>query len=91
MEAGCSEPGIEEIVLPGAVDAQEAFLGYLGHSSQNVFVLIHADASQASRFDGWGRPASVFGADIGPESIFPSPSAVERATSPNRISVEKVA
>lgn len=79
MEAGCSESGIEEIVLPGTVDAQEALLGYLEHSSQNVFVLIHADVSQASKFDGWGRPASVFGADISPESILPSPSAVVEA------------
>lgn len=85
MEAGCSEAGIEEIVLPGAVDAQEAFLGYLERSPQNVFVLIHADESQSSRFDGWGRPASVFGADISPGSIFPSPSAVVEADEVARV------
>ena len=85
MEAGCSETVIEEIVLPGAVDAQEALLGYLEHSSQNVFVLIHADESMASRFDGWGRPSTVFGADIGPGAIFPSPSAVVEADAVARI------
>ncbi len=78
-EAGCLEPGVEEIVLPGAVDAQEAFVAYLGNSRQDVFALIHADPSEAGMFDEWGRPAAIFRADISPDAILPAPSAVVEA------------
>ena len=79
VAAGCVEPGIEEIVLPAAVDLQGAFIDYLERSRQRVSLLIHAPAAAADRFDGWGRPTAPFGAALKPEMIFPAPSAVVEA------------
>ena len=79
VAAGCSEPGVEEIVLPSAVDIQEAFIKYLEKSPQQVSVLIHAREEDAGKFDGWGRPKSVFAASIGPEMIETAPTAVVEA------------
>lgn len=79
VAAGCREEGIEEIVLPSAVDVQNAFTKYLGNSSQTVTVLIHAREEDAARFDEWGRPVCVFAADIGPEMIESLPTAVAEA------------
>lgn len=79
VAAGCREEGIEEIILPSAVDIQEAFIGYLGNSSQPVSVLVHAREEDADKFDGWGRPREVFAAAIGPEMIESLPTAVVEA------------
>ena len=76
VSAGCREEGIEEIVLPSAVDIQRAFVAYLENSPQKVSVLVHANESDASGFDEWGRPVRVFAADLGPEMIETAPTAV---------------
>ena len=70
-DAGCRIDGIEKIVLPGLVDAQPALVKYLGNSSQDIAVLVHADAQEASRFDEWGRPSEYFAAPVDPCSIYP--------------------
>lgn len=79
VDAGCGEEGIEGIVLPSAVDIQGAFVEYLTNSSQEITVLVHADASDADKFDEWGRPVRTFAADLGPEMIEASPTAVVEA------------
>lgn len=79
VAAGCREEGIEEIVLPSAVDVQRAFTGYLENSPQSVAVLIHAREEDAAKFDEWGRPVAVFAADIAPEMIESLPTAVIEA------------
>lgn len=79
VAAGCREKGIEEIVLPSAVDLQDAFAGYLENSPQAVTILVHADASDADKFDAWGRPSEVFAADLGPEMVETAPTAVVEA------------
>ena len=76
---GCPDSSIETILLPAAVDASGAFIEYLGNSSQNVVVLVHADASEADRFDEWGRPVAMFAADVSSADVFPAPSAVVEA------------
>ena len=78
-DAGCRIDGIEKIVLPGLVDAQPALVKYLENSGQDVAVLVHADAQEASRFDAWGRPSEYFAAPVGPSCIFPAPTAVVEA------------
>jgi len=77
--AGCREPGIEEIVLPAAVDVTGAFVTYLEHSSQDVTLLLHADPSELAKFDAWGRPVATFAAALGPEMIETAPTAVVEA------------
>lgn len=79
VAAGCREEGIEEIVLPSAVDIQGAFIEFLKNSPQDISVLVHADAADASRFDEWGRPVSEFAATLGPEMIETAPTAVVEA------------
>ena len=79
VAAGCREHGIEEIVLPASLDIQCAFAKYLENSSQKVTLLIHADESDADKFDEWGRPISVFAADLGVEMIESFPTAVIEA------------
>ena len=79
IASGCREKGIEEIVLPSAVDVQGAFVGYLQNSSQCVHILVHADESDADKFDVWGRPKTVFAANLGPEMIETAPTAVVEA------------
>ncbi len=78
-ETGCSEVGIEEIVLPAAVDIQGAFISYLEHSRQPVSLLIHAETSSAAMFDEWGRPKVPFSAALKPSAIMPAPTAVVEA------------
>lgn len=53
--------GIERIVLPGLVDPTPVLYGVLKtYSTKNpsleIDVLIHADKSDADKFDEWGRP-----------------------------------
>ena len=79
IAAGCRLEGIEEIVLPSALDVQKAFIDYLEHSSQEVSILIHADRADAGKFDEWGRPAALFPARLGPEMIENLPTAVLEA------------
>lgn len=79
VAAGCREEGIEEIVLPSAVDIQRAFTEYLANSSQDVSILVHAREEDAWRFDEWGRPTGTFAADLGPEMIESLPTAVVEA------------
>ena len=79
VDAGCTIKGVKEIVLPGLVDAQAAFIRYLENSSQDITVLVHADASEAARFDAWGRPKEHFAAMIRPSDIYPAPTAVVEA------------
>lgn len=79
VKAGCLEEGIEEIVLPSAVDIQSAFIRYLENSRQSVSVLIHADADEGEKFDEWGRVQSVFPHALAPEAIDSSPTAVIEA------------
>ena len=79
VDAGCQIEGIEKIVLPGLVDAQPALVKYLENSRQEVTVLVHADAKEASSFDGWGRPTAHFAAPIRPSDIHPAPTAVVEA------------
>jgi len=79
VAAGCREKGVEQIVLPSTVDIQDAFIRYLGNSSQDIFVLVHADESDADKFDEWGRPSAEFAADLGPVMISASPTAVMEA------------
>ena len=78
-DAGCRMDGIREIVLPGLVDVQPALARYLGNSGQKVTVLVHANESESSCFDEWGRPVSYFAAPICPEDVFPAPTAVVEA------------
>ena len=78
-DAGCRIDGIEKIVLPGLVEAQPALVKYLGNSSQDIAVLVHADVQEASRFDEWGRPSEYFAAPVDPCSIYPAPTAVVEA------------
>ncbi len=79
VAAGCREAGIEEIVLPSAVDVQDAFVKYLENSSQRISILIHAKEEDAGKFDEWGRPKSIFAASLGPEVIETAPTAVVEA------------
>ena len=79
VAAGCREEGIEEIVLPSALDIQRAFAGYLENSAQRISVLVHADENDAEKFDAWGRPVSVFAADLGVGMIESVPTAVVEA------------
>ena len=79
VEAGCRMDGIEEIVLPGLVDVQSAFVKYLGNSAQKITVLVHADEADSSKFDEWGRPVSHFPAPLGPSDVFPAPTGVVEA------------
>ena len=76
---GCHDPEIREIVLPAAVDLQQAFADYLGHSDPDVTILLHADRGDAEKFDAWGRPVSFFAASIRPDRIRPAPTAVVEA------------
>ena len=76
---GCTIDGVEEIILPSAVDISGALVEYLGNSPQRVTVLIHADESEADKFDAWGRPVSMFAAPLPASSVFPSPTAVVEA------------
>ena len=78
-ERGCDMEGIEEIVLPAAVDVQGALVKYLQASGQKVTVLVHADASEAAKFDAWGRPVETFAADIPSDEISAAPTAVVEA------------
>ena len=79
VAGGCREEGIDEIVLPSAVDIQDAFIEYLGNSRQPVSVLVHADEADAAKFDEWGRPVAVFAAELAPEMIESFPTAVMEA------------
>ncbi len=79
VAAGCREEGIEEIVLPSAVDIQSAFTKYLENSSQAVTVLVHAHEDDDAKFDEWGRALRVFPADLAPEMIESLPTAVAEA------------
>ena len=76
---GCRIEGIEEIVLPSAVDVSGALIDYLGNSHQKITVLIHADESDASKFDEWGRPVAMFSAALSARDVFPAPTAVVEA------------
>jgi len=77
--AGCCETGIEEMVLPAAVDVQGAFIDYLEHSSQTVTVLLHAGEADVGKFDAWGRPIAMFAAELAPAMIETAPTAVVEA------------
>lgn len=79
VRRGCTEEGIEEILLPGLVDMQGAFAEYLANSAQTVTLLIHADAAEADRFDEWGRPTEFFSSPIDPSSVKPAPTAIFEA------------
>jgi len=79
VEAGCVEPGIEEILLPAAVDLQGAFVSYLEQSKAHVTLLVHADEKDADKFDDWGRPTAVLSAELTPEYVMPAPTAVAEA------------
>ena len=79
VRRGCADDSIDEIVLPSAVDASGALVEYVKNSRQNVVVLVHADESEASKFDEWGRPVSMFAADVSSADVFPAPSAVVEA------------
>lgn len=79
VRQGCVEDGIEEILLPGAVDMQGAFEEYLANSGQTVTLLIHADAKDADGFDEWGRPARFFSSPVDPSSVKPAPTAIVEA------------
>lgn len=79
VKRGCVLDGVEEIVLPAAVDVSGALVEYLQNSRQRTTVLVHADESEASKFDEWGRPIAMFAADITPLDVFPAPSAVVEA------------
>lgn len=76
---GCVEEGVEEIVLPGAVDVSGAVETYLTHSPQTVTLLIHADAQDADGFDAWGRPVRFFSSLVDPSTVHPAPTAVVEA------------
>lgn len=76
---GCPEDEIEEIVLPSALDIKGAFIKYLENSPQKISILIHADSSQESKFDEWGRPREIFSAEIPVEKINSYPTAVIEA------------
>ena len=78
-KAGCCEDGIREIVLPAAVDVQPAFVEYLGNSSQDITVLLHADKRDADKFDEWGRPVAFFRSSVSSDCIKPAPTAVVEA------------
>ncbi|MBO5940119.1 MAG: PD-(D/E)XK nuclease family protein [Kiritimatiellae bacterium] len=77
--AGCSESGIEEIVLPSSLDVPNIFVDYLKNSSQEISVLIHADGSDLEKFDEWGRPAGHFSANVDPSNVESFPNAVIEA------------
>ena len=79
VSRGCTIDGIEEIVLPSAVDVSGALVEYLKNSGQRVTVLIHSDASESSMFDEWGRPAATFAAPISAADVNPAPTAVVEA------------
>ena len=79
VRKGCHDPEIREIVLPAAVDLQQAFVEYLGHSDPDVTILLHADRGDAEKFDAWGRPVAFFAASIRPDRIRPAPTAVVEA------------
>ena len=76
---GCRIEGIEEIVLPAAVDIQGALAKYLESSEQKVTLLIHAERSEESKFDSWGRPVEMFAAGVPPAAISAAPTAVVEA------------
>ena len=76
---GCRIEGIEEIVLPAAVDIQGALAKYLESSEQKVALLIHAERSEESKFDPWGRPVEMFAAGVPPAAISAAPTAVVEA------------
>ena len=76
---GCAIEGIEEIVLPAAVDIQGALVKFLEASTQDVTVLLHADGSETGKFDEWGRPVAMFAADVPCEEISAAPTAVVEA------------
>ena len=78
-EAGCTLTGIEEIVLPGFVDVKGAFEKYLAASPAKVRILIHADESDADKFDEWGRPQAYFSAKVVPGQVKSAPTAVVEA------------
>lgn len=79
IAAGCAEEGIEEIVLPAAVDVTDAFIDYLKHSPQRVTILIHADENERDKFDEFGRPVASFAAPLSPAQIEALPTAVIEA------------
>lgn len=79
VRRGCVEDGIEEVLLPGAVDIQGAFEEYLANSTQKVTLLIHAEAKDADGFDEWGRPARYFSSPVDPSSVKPAPTAIVEA------------
>ena len=79
VEAGCTLPGIEEIILPGFVDVKAAFEKYLAASRANVRILVHADAGEGDVFDEWGRPATFFSAKIALWQVKSAPTAVVEA------------
>lgn len=79
VSMGCREGEIEEIVLPSALDVKGAFIKYLENSSQKISILIHADRSQDSKFDEWGRPKETFAGEIPIEKINSYPTAVIEA------------
>jgi len=76
---GCTIDGVEEIVLPSAVDMSGAFVEYLRNSRQATTVLVHADESEAGKFDEWGRPVETFAATLSASDVFPAPTAVVEA------------
>lgn len=79
ISEGCNEDGVEEIVLPSALDIQSSFIKYLKNSSQDITILIHANKSDSDKFDEWGRPTAIFGVDIGVEMIESLPTALIEA------------
>ena len=76
---GCLIDGVEEILLPSAVDVSGALVDYLENSRQNITVLIHANESEAGKFDEWGRPIAMFAATLSASDVFPAPTAVVEA------------
>ncbi len=79
VRRGCTLEGIEDIVLPAAVDVPGALVKYLESSSQRVTVLVHALESEDAKFDKWGRPIEMFAAEVPPDEISAAPTAVIEA------------
>ena len=79
VSRGCTIDGVEEILLPSAVDVSGALIEYLKNSSQRISVLIHADESEADKFDEWGRPVAMFAAPLSSRDVFPAPTAIVEA------------
>ncbi len=78
-EKGCVESGVEEIVLPAAVDIQGVFEDYLTHSPCKVTLLIQASPDAAAKFDAWGRPLAEFTAPLVPAAIKSAPTPLVEA------------